>query len=85
MTSGVFLDAARDVRQKRRSFSKDIDTFLKAVQDEPKITLNEFYEKSDQFEHMWSEVVKATEGCIKLIDDSDELADEKKGGFIRGA
>ena len=79
MDTSAFLVAERALCIKRRNLSKEISAVIDEVKSEAGLTKNLCDEKKVLFDQRWDDVVSATEGCIKLLDDGDE---EKKKQII---
>ena len=76
MTSEAFSNVNRVLRVKRRAFSREVTTFLSYARSGVGVSKEAFNEKRVYFEHIWEEIVTATEGCINLVDDEEDQGEE---------
>ena len=77
MASSSFSIVERALRIKRRNFSKEINTAINEAKSEAGLSKESFDEKKVLFEQHWDDIVSATEGCIKLLDNGDEDEEEQ--------
>ena len=61
--------AERALHAKWHSFSNDLTAILDEANSKSGLSKERFKEKKAHFEHNWEEIMRSTEGCIKLIDD----------------
>ena len=83
MASEAVLTANQALHIKRRTFLREITSFLNDARSGVGVSKEVFNKRGDYFENIWEEIVAATEGCINLVDDEgEEIVEELRDQLV---